>query len=224
MARVEHLVVGKGARRDDSSDFAAYESFCFFGVFDLITDSGSEAGLNEFLEVGIELVPWEPGHGDGVFRVFVAAGECESEDAGGVLSIFEEEFIEVAHTEQEHGAGMFRLHSVIAFHHGREFGHGAARAGGQLTSERFHVGKEHADAGAAMDGVNGLGEERCDGDDFEAGAKRFDGGFDGVGHEHALDIAVFDACNGTTRENAVRDSGIDFECAAGFEDFSHADE
>lgn len=224
LARVEHLVVGKRSRRDDSSDFPTDEPFGFFGVFNLIADGGSESGLNEFLEVGVELVIWEPGHWDGVFGVFVATGERESEDAGCVLGVFEEEFVEVAHAKEEHGAGMFRLHSVIAFHHGREFGHGGSSGGVLSVSERFHIGEEHTDAGAAMYGVNGLGEERCDGDDFKAGAEWFDGGFDGIRHKHALDVAVFDAGNGAAGENAVRDGGVDFECSAGFQDFGHAHE
>ncbi|MEY3460035.1 MAG: hypothetical protein RL215_3192, partial [Planctomycetota bacterium] len=123
---VEHLVVGEGAGCDDAGHFAADESFGFFGIFDLVADGSSESALNKFLEVGIELVPGEPGHGDGVIGVFIAAGESESEDAGGVLGVFEEEFVEVAHAKQEHGAGMFRFDGVIAFHHRREFGHGAA--------------------------------------------------------------------------------------------------
>ena len=92
------------------------------------------------------------------------------------------------------------------------------------VSERFHVWKEHADAGAAVDGVDRLGEKRGDGNDFEVWAEWFDRGFDGVCHEHSLDFTAFDAGNSSAGEHAVGDRSVDFECTAGFEDFGHAHE
>jgi hypothetical protein len=57
------------------------------------------------------------------FRVFVAGGEGDAEYAGGLDSVFEKHFVEVAASVKEDGVLVFCFYLKILAHHRRYFGH-----------------------------------------------------------------------------------------------------
>ena len=61
----------------------------------------------------------EAGHGDRVLAL-VAAGERETQLAGGRLGVFKEQLVEVSHAEQQQGVAGGALGVLILLHHGSE--------------------------------------------------------------------------------------------------------
>ena len=58
--------------------------------------------------------------GDGVFAL-ASAGEGEAADTGAGFCVFVEGFVEVAHSEEEDGVGVFLFEAVELLHCGGQF-------------------------------------------------------------------------------------------------------
>jgi hypothetical protein len=107
---------------DDAGDFAADDFFAGAGSFHLLADGDAVAFGDEAGEVAIGGVVGDAGHGDGLFGVFIAGGEGDFEFAGGDDGVVHEELVEVAHAEEEQGAGHLLFDAVILPHERRGFG------------------------------------------------------------------------------------------------------
>jgi len=93
----EELFVEVGAGAEDLSDLA-FDEFTGFGFFDLVTDSDTVPGFEEFADVGGGGVVWDAAH-----RGRAAAGQGDVEDLSPDFGVFVEHLIEVAEAEQEEG-------------------------------------------------------------------------------------------------------------------------
>ena len=91
-----------------------------------LTNCCSKAGLDEFLQIGIELMVGEPRHRGWVVAVLVTTGQSEAKNFGRHLGVIEEKLIKIAHAKEQQcvSACCFRL--VVLPHH---WCHGPNRTG-----------------------------------------------------------------------------------------------
>ena len=117
-AGVEEGILGQGARRDHADDVTLDDPLGEAGVFDLLADRRADAGLHQLGEVGFERGVGEAGHLGGVRPLVLVAGRHgEAEEFGGPLGVVAEHLVEVAHAEEEQGAGIAGLELAILLHH-----------------------------------------------------------------------------------------------------------
>ena len=123
---MEEVVLDDGSWGDDLDDVALDESLGGLGVFHLLGDGDLEAAVEESCDVGLDGVVGDAAHGDAG-----ACGEDDIHDGGGGLGVVEEEFVEVAHAEEEDGVRrQFLLGLHILSHGGGElFGDGGGHMG-----------------------------------------------------------------------------------------------
>nr|AGC71843.1 hypothetical protein [uncultured bacterium A1Q1_fos_1877] len=92
----------------------------------------------------------ESGHRHGILRGLIPAGQGESQNSRGVLSVFVEELIKIAHAKQQNSPRMLSLNDLVAFHHGGEFcGHGADVIAALIRDNRAPPNSESLNEGPA---------------------------------------------------------------------------
>ena len=130
--RLEQAVLGKGAGRDEADDGALEGALAGarLGVLHLFGDGDAEAAADEAGEVGLGGVDGDAAHGNGLAPVLAAAGEGDVEGGGGGFGVLEEQLVEVPHSEEEQGVGVFGLEGEPLRHGGG----GALGAGGGASS------------------------------------------------------------------------------------------
>jgi hypothetical protein len=111
---VEEGFVGECAWGDESCDFAADDAFGLCGVFHLIADGDAVSGVDHASEVAFDAVVRDAGHGDALGSL----GEGDAEDFVGELGVVEEQFVEIAHAEEEDAVGVQLLEAAVLPHGG----------------------------------------------------------------------------------------------------------
>ncbi len=81
-SRIQHVVFGEGAGGDDAGDFAANQSFGKGGVFDLVANGDALARVEQFPQIGVEVLMAKAGHRDD----FVATGERQANERDAVTA------------------------------------------------------------------------------------------------------------------------------------------
>jgi hypothetical protein len=110
-----------GARRYGSNDVAFDDAFGLFWIFHLLANGNGAPGLDGFGNVGVDGAYGHTCHGDAaVVVVAVAGGQGDAKQFGGLDSVFEEKFVEIAHAEEEKGITALGLCLYILAKHGRE--------------------------------------------------------------------------------------------------------
>ncbi len=109
--------VERCAWRQDPGYFAADDLFSELGVLHLVADGDAVALAEEAREIGFDSVIGNPAHGLGALAV--ACGEGELKFAAHRYRVVVEEFVEVAHAEEEQGVRVFALGRGPLAHEGR---------------------------------------------------------------------------------------------------------
>ena len=74
-------------------------------------------------------------HGDGLAGVLAPGGQGDAEGGGGLPGVIEEEFVEIAHPEEDQGVGLARLGFEELRHHRRGAGRIDQGRGGSVHLE-----------------------------------------------------------------------------------------
>ena len=111
---VEEAVLGQGAGGDHPDDVAADDGLGapplrLRRVLHLLADRHLEAGADQLGQIGFGGVDRHAAHGDGLAGVLAAGGQGDAEGRRRLAGVLEEEFIEVAHAEEDEGVGLSRL-------------------------------------------------------------------------------------------------------------------
>ena len=53
---IEQVILGNRSRRDDARHLAFHEALRLRGILDLIADGDAKAGLEQFVQIGFELM------------------------------------------------------------------------------------------------------------------------------------------------------------------------
>jgi hypothetical protein len=114
----QHRLVDQGARRDDLGDAAVDHALGVLGVLQLVHDRHAEPVLEGPLQVGRLLVVRDPGDGDAV----AAVDHGQAERPAHRLGVRAEEFVEVAHPEEEDAVGELLLAAGPLLHRRRRVG------------------------------------------------------------------------------------------------------
>ena len=120
-SRVEQRLVGRDARCDDPRHLAAEQPLGRAGIVDLLADRDPPAGRHQLDELHVELVMGESRHRQRV-GALVAARERQVEKGGGFAGVVAEEFVEVAHAEEDERPGAPLLRRLELPHHRRRHG------------------------------------------------------------------------------------------------------
>ncbi len=129
-AGFEKGVLDQGAGGDDTDNFPADRAFAGArpGVFHLLGDGDTEAAAYQASEVGVGGVDRDAAHRDGIAGMLAAGGEGDVEGGRGGFRIGEEQFVEVAHAEEQKRVRVIGLH-------GEPLGHDGGGAGGIRAGE-----------------------------------------------------------------------------------------
>ena len=140
-ARIQEAVFGEGAGRHHPHQIPPHDGLgaALLGlrrVLHLFAYGDFETGTDQFGEVGFGGVDWHAAHGDILARVLAAIGQGDAEGLGGFARVVEEEFVEIAHAEEDQSVGLLGLGVEELLHHRRRpFGRGSGVRYGRL----FHV-------------------------------------------------------------------------------------
>src|SRR6266545_3490049 len=83
-ARVEQVVLGGRAGRDDAHDLTPHKSLSRYGIFDLIADDDAVTRSHELVDVAVERTVRKAGHRDGLV---VTTRQGDVEDTSGRLGV-----------------------------------------------------------------------------------------------------------------------------------------
>ena len=119
-ARLERLVVGHEAGRDDAGHAPLDHPFGAGRVFELVADGHMVALRDEAADVAVRRMVGDARHGDGV-GLLRPRGEHEVELTRGEHRVVKEELVEVAHAEEEDGVRVGRLCLGMLAHGRRQF-------------------------------------------------------------------------------------------------------
>ena len=112
----QHVVVHHKARGDELRDTALHEALGLFRVFQLVAHGHLQAGFDKLGEVGVQAVVGESGQFDFRGAAVAAFGQHDVQHFGRRHCIRPERFVEIAHTEEQHGVRMLGLDPVVLLH------------------------------------------------------------------------------------------------------------
>ena len=137
-AGIEQVFFRQRAGRHETDDVALDHCLGaalprFRRVFHLFADGNAVAHADKLLEIGIRGVHGDPAHRNVLAQVLSALGQRDAESVGCNFCILEEQFIEVAHPEEQEAARIGLLEH-------QELCHDRSRAaGGLLARSLGHV-------------------------------------------------------------------------------------
>ena len=117
--RVEEAVVEGDARRHHLDDAALDDLPGVLRIFELLADGHPQPGGDELGQVAVEGVVGEAGEGDVGGAPVRALRERDAEHAADGLGVLLEGLVEVAHAEEQDGAGVALLDLVVLPHERR---------------------------------------------------------------------------------------------------------
>ena len=125
---LEQVALGQRARRDDAGDGAGDDALArpfagFGGVLDLFGDGDAVAALDQAGEIGVGGMDGHAAHRDGHAGMLAALGQRDVERGGGGAGVVEEQFVEIAHAEEQQAIGGFVLQRQILRDHRGSGGH-----------------------------------------------------------------------------------------------------
>ena len=128
--RVEQRVFGQRAGRHHPDDRAGDDALApaLLGVgraFNLLGDRDTVPAADQPLEVDLGRMDRHAAHRDVRAEMLAAPGQRDVERRRGLGRVVEEQFVEVAHAEEQQAPRRLRLDAQILRHHGRGFGHRA---------------------------------------------------------------------------------------------------
>ena len=113
--------IGHGAGCNDPDDIAFDESIlisCELCVFGLLQNGDLMSGFDEFIEIGVERVVWDPCHrwrwGLLVFMTSCCQGDLK--DACDEFCVFKKGFIEITDSAKENRVFVLFFYLFIEFH------------------------------------------------------------------------------------------------------------
>ncbi len=118
-------------------------------VFQLFADGDLEALADQPRQIAVHGVDRHPGHGDVLALVLAAFGQGDAQRRRRLLRVLEEQFVEVAHAEEQHGFGLCSLDRQVLGHDrrgasvGLEVGFGQGLGG--VGKRRVHLTRRVAD-------------------------------------------------------------------------------
>ena len=118
-----------GARADHLDHLAADQPLGLGGILDLFADGHGQAGREQASQIGVQGVIGHAGQGDRMLAVLVPGRQGDVGDAGQDLGVLEEGLVEVAHAEEQQGAGVLALDLEVLRQHRGQFGGRLARRG-----------------------------------------------------------------------------------------------
>jgi hypothetical protein len=133
LACVEVAGVEQRAGREHPHDLALDDALGPARVLHLLADGDAIAFADQPREVCVERVIGEAAHRDGAARrILRSGGQRELEGTRGHQRILVEHLVEVAHAEEDDGAGVLALRVLVLAHRGRQ--------GCACTRRRGHAG------------------------------------------------------------------------------------
>jgi len=118
---LQQRVVGQRAGRDDAGDVAPDQALGLGGVLHLLADGHAVPRPNHLGQVGVDGVIRHAAHGHGTGAPG-SAGQGDAHDTGPDAGVLVEEFVEVAHPEEQDGVRVRVFELPVLFH--RRRGHG----------------------------------------------------------------------------------------------------
>jgi hypothetical protein len=143
-ARIQQAVLGQGAGRDDADDVAMDHGL---GAalprlgrrLQLLADGGLEPLPDQPRQIAVQRMHRHPGHGDVLALVLAPLCQGDSQGRRGDLGVPEEQFVEIAHAEEDDGVGLAGLGRQELRHHRRRPFGGRDRVGFRRMGEgRVH--------------------------------------------------------------------------------------
>lgn len=120
LIRLEELCFEGGAGRNDADDLAFDEFGPGFWFLCLFADRNAEALADQFGDIPGGGMIGNAAHRDWIAFLLMAGCESYLHFASADQRIIEEEFIEIAESEEEQGAGMLFLDLVVLTQHRRQ--------------------------------------------------------------------------------------------------------
>jgi len=114
----EVLAFQDQTRRDHPGHLAANKTLGLPGIFHLVADGHLPAGSHQLGDIALGGMVGHPAHGNRVFRLLVARGERDFEDAGGSDRILQEQLVEIPHAIEQQGVRIPCLDFQVLLHHG----------------------------------------------------------------------------------------------------------
>jgi hypothetical protein len=113
-AGVQQTVLGQGSGGNDPDDVAVDHGLgaALAGHgrgFQLFADRGLEPLPDQPRQIAVQGMDRHPGHGDVLALVFTPFGQGDAEGPGGDLRVLEEQFVEIAHAEEDDGVRLAGL-------------------------------------------------------------------------------------------------------------------
>ena len=115
----QNVFVHHYTRCHEFDDAAFYDAFYEFRVFELFAYCHTFACPDEFGQICVECVVWEPGQFDIACRAVGPAGESDAEYSAGAYGVLAEGFIEVSYPEQQYCVAVYGLDGVVLLHQWR---------------------------------------------------------------------------------------------------------
>ncbi len=119
LLRGKDVVAEGDAGSDDLGNTAFDESLSSLGILQLFAYSNPFAGADEFRKVSLDSVVRKAGKLDLGSGTITAFSESDTENSSSLDSVGAESLVEITHTKQHNGVGVFGLHRVVLFHQGR---------------------------------------------------------------------------------------------------------
>ena len=119
---VENIVVDADARSDKLGDATLYELLGHLRVFELLADSHTLSGSDQFRQIGVEGMVRKTGKLHILSRTIGTTSQRDTEYLACSYGIFRKGLIEVAHSEEQDSIGMLVFHLDVLFHQ-RGFGY-----------------------------------------------------------------------------------------------------
>ena len=161
----EGAVLGQGAGRHHPHDVASHHRLRaallgLGGVLQLFADGDLVADADQPGEVALHRMDRHAGHRDVLALMLAALGQGDAERGRRDLGVLEEQLVEVAHAEEQHGFGLCSLDQQVLGHDRRSAGVGLEVGFGRVGKRRVHLARRVADRGGGLKRGRRLGAGR----------------------------------------------------------------
>ena len=117
LALVEQGLVGQGPRCDDAAHLPLDRSLGLGRVTDLLADGHRDPLAHQPGQVALGRMIRHPGHRDRLSGRGPTLGEGDVQQCGRALRVLVEQFVEVAHAEEQQHPRVLRLEAQVLLHH-----------------------------------------------------------------------------------------------------------
>ena len=109
------------SRSDNSNHFSAHKAFGGSRIFNLIANGHSISVFDQFGNVTVCSMKWDPAHGCFAGSSPASLGQGDAQYLGCLNGILEHHFVKVTHSEKQQLTWIIPFHCVILFHHRCQF-------------------------------------------------------------------------------------------------------